>query len=155
MARVVWTIGYQGAGLDDVVAALRRAGVDLVLDVRDVPVSRRPGLSKTGLAAALVDHGIAYRHLKGLGNPKAGRDAAHRGDKALFRRIFVAHLATPAAQAALNQAIDLIGRANACLLCYERDPADCHRTIVARAITENTGFDVEALQALSPAAGAG
>ncbi len=148
MAAVVWTIGYQGAGFDQVVDALRRAGIELVIDVREAPVSRRPGFSKRALAATLDEHGIAYRHLKALGTPKPGRDAARRGEMALFRRIFAAQMATPAARADLDLAVDLLARHKVCLFCYEHDPAECHRTIVAQAISERTGYVVEPLRPL-------
>ncbi len=147
-AAAVWTIGYQGAGIDAVVGALCRAGIELVIDVRAAPVSRRAGFSKRALAATLQEQGIAYRHLKGLGTPKPGRDAARRGEMALFQRIFTAQMATPAARTDLDLAIDLLARQKGCLLCYEHDPAECHRTIVAEAIAARTGFVVEPLRPL-------
>ncbi len=151
MTAVVWTIGYQGAAIDVFVGALRRAGIELVIDVREAPVSRRPGFAKRALAASLEDHGIAYRHLRALGTPKPGRDAARRGEMARFHQIFAAQMATPAARADLDLAIDLLAGQKGCLLCYEHDPADCHRTIVAQAIAERTGSAIAPLRPLAQA----
>ena len=66
---VLATIGYEGAALADFIATLKAARVSLVLDIREAPISRRPGFSKRVLGAALEETGIAYLHLRGLGNP--------------------------------------------------------------------------------------
>ena len=78
----VFTIGYEATTMADFLAALARAGVQRVIDVRALPLSRRPGFSKTSLAASLAEAGIGYVHLKALGTPKRGRDAAKKGDVA-------------------------------------------------------------------------
>lgn len=130
----LFTIGYEGTTVDGVVAALRGAGVALLIDVRAVPQSRKAGFSKRLLAGTLLEAGIGYMHLRGLGTPKPGRDAARRGDSATMQRIFHAHLATPEAQFDLGRARMLVGEAACCLLCFERDPAQCHRALVAEAL---------------------
>lgn len=78
----IWTIGYEGATQAALIAALRQANVELLADIRYLPLSRRPGFSKSGLKAAAEDAGIAYRHFKQLGTPPEGREAARRGDHA-------------------------------------------------------------------------
>ena len=124
------------------IGRLRDAGVELVIDVRAIAASRRPGFSKTVLGSSLGEAGIGYLHLRDLGTPKAGREAARAGRPAEMRRIFEDHLQTTAAHHALEAAIcESLGR-RACLLCYEADPACCHRTIVAERITERTGCEV-------------
>lgn len=135
----IFTIGYEGASIPGFVAALRQAGVTLVLDVRAVPASRKKGFSKNPLAFHLGEAGIGYRHLRGLGTPKAGRDAAHGGDEATFRRVFLAHMEEPEALLDLGEAIELAQAENACLLCLERDPEQCHRLIVAERMAEESG----------------
>lgn len=125
------TIGYEQATLDDVIGRLRSAGVDIVLDVRAVASSRRAGFSKTLLAASLNEAGIAYRHLRGLGTPKPGRDAARAGRIAEMRAIYQAHLQEPGAQLELTEACEIASRQTAALLCYEADVGHCHRAIVA------------------------
>jgi uncharacterized protein (DUF488 family) len=130
----LFTIGYEGTTIDAVVAALRAAGVTQLLDVRAVPQSRKPGFSKRLLGGTVEAAGIGYVHLRGLGTPKAGRDAVRRGDVATMRRIFATHMETPEARLDLARARDLTGRAASCLLCFERDHTHCHRAIVAELI---------------------
>jgi uncharacterized protein (DUF488 family) len=127
----LFTIGYEGSAVDDVVAALRQAGVAHLLDVRAVPQSRKPGFSKRLLGGTLEAAGIRYTHLRGLGTPKAGRDAVRHGDVAAMHRIFRAHMQEPQAQVDLARAAELAGNEPCCLLCFERDHTHCHRQIVA------------------------
>jgi uncharacterized protein (DUF488 family) len=143
--KTLHTIGYEGADIRDFVATLKASGIDKLLDVRDVTTSRRPGFSKNQLAAALASEGIDYAHLKGLGDPKPGRLAARAGDIPGFRRIYAAHLATDVAQADLLAASREAVSGKACLMCYEREPTDCHRSIVADKISIGTGVAVSHL----------
>ncbi len=133
------TIGYEGATLADVLAALERARVEVLIDVRAVPRSRKPGFSGRMLAASAEADGIGYRHLQRLGTPKPGRDAARAGDAAGMAAIFNAHMTGDEPQAALAEAIGLAQERRCCLLCFERDPHFCHRTIVAGMIASRTG----------------
>jgi uncharacterized protein (DUF488 family) len=142
---VLSTIGYEGASLDDFLATLQRAGVAAVIDIRDVPASRRPGFSKNVLAAALASAGVSYTHLKPLGDPKPGREAARRGDHDEFVRVFTAHVASPQADVALQQAVDIATSKPSVLLCYERDPRHCHRTLVARMMKGLATFEIRDL----------
>jgi uncharacterized protein (DUF488 family) len=132
--RRVFTIGYEQATIDEVIAALKAAGVELVLDIRAVAASRRPGFAKSALAASLREAGIAYEHLRALGTPKEGRDAAKKGDRATLERVYAGQLELPEAQAAAAQMLDRIDARPTALLCYERDPADCHRTLLLKAV---------------------
>ena len=129
------TIGYEGATVDGLLDALREAGVELLVDVRAVASSRRAGFAKTRLAANLAGAGIAYLHLRGLGTPADGRAAARASRYDELRAIYLAHLATPGAQAELETLAGLVraGR-RVCLLCLEADPAHCHRSLVAAAL---------------------
>ncbi len=133
------TIGYEGATLSDVIAELERARVELLIDVRAVPRSRKPGFSGRMLAASVEAAGIGYRHLQRLGTPKPGRDAARAGNAAGMAAIFNAHMAGDEPQAALAEAVALARERRACLLCFERDPHFCHRTIVAEMVCGTTG----------------
>lgn len=139
------TIGYEGATLPAFLAALREAGVTTLVDVRDAPVSRKKGFSKRELATALEAAGIAYVHLRWLGNPKPGREAGRAGDIETYHRHYFARLATPEAQKALAEAARLAAAGGACLMCFERDPAHCHRTLVAQALAERMALDIEDL----------
>ena len=132
----IFTIGYEGATVDEVLAALTAAGVTQVADVRAVPLSRRPGFSKNGFAAMLAEHGIGYRHLKALGTPKEGRDAAKKGDRATLERVYAGQLELPEAHGDAAALLGMIDDAPTALLCFERDPAMCHRTLLIAAIAE-------------------
>ena len=105
-----------------------------VIDVRALPLSRRPGFSKTSLAASLRDVGIAYVHLKALGTPKAGRDAAKKGDVATLEAVYARQLELPDAQAQAAIMLGLAREMPSALLCFERDPCHCHRTLLLDAV---------------------
>lgn len=131
MPATLCTIGYEGTTSDKLLAALRAAGVEEVLDIRAVASSRKPGFSKTLLAGGLAEIGIGYTHLRGLGTPKPGRDAARAGKTGVMHAIFNAHMQTPEAQFDLERARGLAAAKTCCLLCFERDHTQCHREIVA------------------------
>jgi uncharacterized protein (DUF488 family) len=143
----LFTIGYEGTTIDRVIAALRGAGVAHLLDVRALPNSRKPGFSRRQLEASAAEAGLRYTHLRGLGTPKAGRDAARRGDIATMHRIFAGQLATPEAELDLARAVAISAEAPTCLLCFERDHATCHRDIVAGLIHARSGLHVAHLAA--------
>src|SRR4051812_26549712 len=140
------TIGYESAPQARVIETLKAAGVEVLIDVRAVAASRRAGFSKGLLSASLEDAGIRYVHLRELGTPKPGRIAARAGRTAEMRRIFEDHLAEPAAQLQLAQAIEIASSKTAALLCYEADHRGCHRSIVVERMLEAAPFEVENLQ---------
>ncbi|MGC8475908.1 MAG: DUF488 family protein [Acetobacteraceae bacterium] len=133
------TIGYEASTIAAVTEALRAAGATLLIDVRAVPQSRKPGFSRRLLEGAMTGAGIGYLHLQPLGTPKAGRDAVRAGHPEVMERIYRAHIVGDAPQAALAQARSLAAGQRACLLCFERDPAHCHRRLVAEMIAADTG----------------
>lgn len=144
--KTVYTIGYEGATMPSFLAALTDAGVKLLVDVRAVASSRRPGFSKTALAANLAEKGIDYLHLRRLGTPADGRAAARAGRHAEMRKIFGAHLRTEEAQEQLESLVDLArGERPLVLLCFEADPEHCHRNIVAAALAERAPVRIEHL----------
>lgn len=136
------TIGYEHETQAAVIERLKRAHVEVVVDVRAVAASRRAGFSKTVLAASLAEAGIDYVHLRDLGTPKPGRDAAHHGRIAEMHRIYEDHLQEPAAQLQLAQATEIAKDRRAALLCYEADAAGCHRRIVADRICKQIGCEI-------------
>lgn len=138
----LFTIGYQRSKSAEFVAALKAGGVTTLIDVREVAWSRRREYARKALAETLEAAGIAYVHLKGLGTPKSGRAAAKAGDRDGFEKIFAAHTRTPEFQSDLATAADIARSGGACLMCYERDPADCHRSIVAGLMQDAHGFDI-------------
>jgi uncharacterized protein (DUF488 family) len=142
----VATIGYEGATIEEVIRTLAEDGVQLLVDVRAVSSSRRPGFSKTKLASTLLESGTDYLHLRGLGTPAEGRAAARAGRHAEMRRIFTKHLRTLEARDDLDTLADLVASGRrVCLLCFERDPAHCHRTLVADALARRMPIEVHHL----------
>jgi uncharacterized protein (DUF488 family) len=146
MKSPLFTIGYEHATTHAMLDELKSAKVDLVVDVRAVTSSRRPGFSKRQLAAGLDERGIGYLHFRALGTPKEGRLAARAGRREELFRIYEKHLETPNARTEIDElaALAKSGR-RICLLCYERDPDGCHRRRVAELIHERTGAAVENL----------
>ena len=147
-ARKLFTIGYQQTPAKAVLDELERAGVKLLVDVRAVAASRRPGFSKNKLAAGLDERGISYLHLRGLGTPKDGRLAARSGKFELMRKIYAKHLKTPQAREELDELSALVKTSGpVCILCYERDHTHCHRQWIAEIIEDRDGVKVENLVA--------
>jgi len=147
-AKKLFTIGYEQTPAKAVLDELESAGVTLLVDVRAVAASRRPGFSKNQLAAGLDARGISYVHLRGLGTPKAGREAARGGKFALLHKIYAAHLKTPQAKEEHDELSALVKKAGpVCILCYERDHAHCHRQWIAEIIEKRDGVKVENLAA--------
>lgn len=130
----IWTIGYEGATQGDIIAALVAAGVERVIDVRAVPLSRKPGFSKNILANGLAEAGIDYVHLKALGTPPAGREAARKGRHAELQRIYAAQLDLPEAIVAGARMCELAAEKTSALLCFEREPSGCHRSLLLKAM---------------------
>ena len=126
----IFTIGYEQATQAAVVAALREAGVEVLADIRYLPLSRRPGFSKSSLRAAVEEAGIAYRHFRDLGTPAEGRAAARRGDHAELERIYGGQLELPEALKQMAELRALAEAKRVCLLCYERNAAECHRALL-------------------------
>jgi len=130
----IFTIGYEGTTVGEFIAALQKAGVERVIDVRALPLSRRPGFSKTPLSGALEEAGIEYVHLKALGTPSEGRTAARAGRHSDMARIYAGQLELPEAMVQSAQMLELAREKPSALLCMEREPAECHRTLLLKAV---------------------
>ena len=147
-SKKLFTIGYEQTPAKAVLDELEEAGVTLLVDVRAVASSRRPGFSKSQLAAGLDERGISYVHLRGLGTPKEGRLAARAGDYGTLEKIFVKHLKTAQAREELDELSALVKKSGPiCILCYERDHRHCHRRWIAEIIEERDGVKIENLAA--------
>lgn len=146
--KTFFTIGYEQTPAKAVLDELEQAGVKLLVDVRAVASSRRPGFSKSQLAAGLDERGIAYLHLRGLGTPKEGRLAARAGEYDTLRKIYTKHLQTPQAKEELDELSALVKKSGPiCILCYERDHRHCHRRWIAEIIEERDDVKIENLAA--------
>ena len=130
----IFTIGYEGTTVGEFVAALQAAGVQRIIDVRALPNSRRPGFSKTPLKGALAGAGIDYVHLRALGTPADGRAAARAGRHDDLERIYAGQLELPEAMAQGAQMVELAREKPSALLCYEREPSGCHRSLLLDAV---------------------
>ena len=142
LMRSIATIGYEQATQASVIERPKAAQVELLVDVRAVAASRRAGFSKTLLSTSLQAAGIDYLHLRDLGTPKAGREAARAGRCEEMREIYTGQLQEPAAIMAFGQALGLSRTRSICLLCYEADPGCCHREVLAKRLSQATGATI-------------
>jgi len=141
MPRNIYTVGYEGRTLEDFLSDLRKAGVRLVADVREAPISRKKGFSKSALSDALQGAGIGYRHMRALGCPKPIRDRHKEdGDWDRYTRSFMEHLRQQ--EPAIEDLVSLTQAQPTALLCYEADFNRCHRTYVAQAVAERSNYSV-------------
>ena len=128
----LYTIGYEGLDLSTFLARLKESGVRRIVDVRELPLSRKKGFSKRALSAALVAHGIDYVHMNALGCPKEIRQRFKLdGDWQTYERRFREYLRTQGT--AVREVAEMAKRKATCLLCFEADYSKCHRSLVARA----------------------
>lgn len=137
---LVYTIGYEGTDIDRFIGTLKAVGVEQVADVRALALSRKKGFSKKALSNRLAEEGIGYVHFVDLGDPKPGREAAKAGLYQKFRRIYEAHLDTEDAKSSLEKLLVASEEKTTCLLCFERDPATCHRTIITEEMKRAAEF---------------
>ncbi len=142
---LLFTIGYEKASQADVLAALEAAGVEILIDVRDRPQSRRAGFSKRQLEAGVEELGLRYVHLKALGTPPEGREANRTRQWDRFWRIVEDKLATAEAEHALAEAAQVAASVPTCLLCYEADWRICHRRRVGELLAARHGFELRHL----------
>jgi uncharacterized protein (DUF488 family) len=135
------TIGYTGYALNAFTNALIENGVECLLDIREIPLSRKAGFSKSALSDHLGSHGIGYRHFRLLGSPKALRHKVREtGDFSRFFRGVRAHLKLAASLEQLTEAIEVARRRRSCLMCCCPDWRRCHRRCVIDAILEKSHF---------------
>jgi uncharacterized protein (DUF488 family) len=132
----IFTIGYEGSSIGTFADHLLSQNISILADVRAVPLSRKPGFSKKALSQTLKDSGIEYRHYLDLGDPKHGREAARAGKYNRFREIFEAHLDTARARRCLDEVAAAAASARVCLMCFERSPENCHRSLIAARLAD-------------------
>jgi uncharacterized protein (DUF488 family) len=138
----VKTIGYEGSDIADFISVLKHSQVDVLVDIRDVPISRKKGFSKKSLSESIFNAGIEYRHMKALGDPKEGRLAARAGEMQRFRRIFCDHMDSDQAKDSLQTLAKLAEKKSICLMCFERDHKFCHRSIVVEKLLAIGEFQI-------------
>lgn len=147
----VFTIGYEGLDIDAFMSVLVSRGIETVVDIRELPLSRKPGFSKKALASVLNHSGLEYVHMVALGCPKVVRDRYREdGNWKRYTVGFLKHLETR--KAAIDELSKLAASSNCALLCYEADFNFCHRSIVADAVRDASGADVEHITAATKTA---
>jgi uncharacterized protein (DUF488 family) len=147
----LYLIGYEKSGLAAFLATLAAAGVATVVDVRDLPLSRRAGFSKRQLQAAIEAAGMRYLHLRALGTPPEGREANKRRQWERFWRIVDDKLATAEAEHALQELAAIAAAAPTCLVCYEADWHICHRRRIGEILGARHGFTLHPLSVVEAA----
>ena len=131
----VFTIGYQGLPLGDMLDMLHAHGITRIVDVRDHAFSMKRGFSKAPLSQALEDGAIGYTHLKALGAPKSVRDHLKvSGDWPVYVAGYLAHLETQ--DEALKTLLEIIAADQVALLCFEANPLECHRSLITQKLVE-------------------
>ena len=135
----ICTIGYERAKLENFIEALHTAEVATLIDIRAKAFSRRSEFNAKKLAASLQEAGIGYLHLPALGSPDPARDAAKSGDLKKFEKLYRAQLATKEAEAALARVLEMASAAPVCLMCYEREPSECHRQFTIEPLEARSG----------------
>lgn len=126
----LFTIGYEGTEIDKFLDRLVEEKIETLVDVRQLPLSRKKGFSKNKLKEAAALRQIDYVHIRSLGDPKEGRMAARSGNHDLFVEIFSAHMQTEEAKAGLGHLQEIVTHNRSCLLCFEKHHEGCHRAIV-------------------------
>jgi uncharacterized protein (DUF488 family) len=150
----LYTLGYEGMSVEQFVARAQAAGVRLVVDVRELPLSRKRGFSKSAFRAALADASIAYAHMPALGCPKAIRDQYRAdGDWSAYSHAFLKYLKSQSVT--VSELAKISTTTPSCLVCYEADFAYCHRSYVARAAHSAGGPSIVHLSATAAVADRG
>lgn len=124
---------------------LRDVGVARLVDVRELPISRRPGYAKSALARVMAEVGIEYMHVKALGNPKAYRDLYKSGRVDEGRRRY-AHYLVAERREALRDLVPVLRDKRSALMCVEHDPKTCHRTVIVEALRDELGLELDVAQ---------
>jgi uncharacterized protein (DUF488 family) len=134
----LYTIGYEGRDIEEFALDLKNFGIQVLVDVRDLPFSRKKGFSKTPLSQYLQEFDIEYIHLKSLGSPKDLRDKVRNdGDYEYFHKEYSAYIQSQ--KETIEELYEIVLNNNSCLMCYERNPYSCHRLDVAREIEKRDG----------------
>lgn len=138
-----YTVGYEGRAVEAFVEGLVARGVEVLVDVRELPVSRKPGFSKSKLARHVSEADIEYLHLRSLGSPRdSRRRLKESGDFDSFSREYTDHLRMNAEDVELLLEL-ILGGKRAALMCFERDHTRCHRTLLAQELLDGAVEDLQ------------
>jgi len=138
MTRSLFTVGYEGRNIDSFVTQLKKHSIDCLLDVREIPLSRKKGFSKSALSQRLSRENIRYIHFRDLGSPKPLREYLKlTGDYTTFFHKIDQHLADR--KETIEKAYSFVTTNTCCLMCFEKLAENCHRKIVAAKIKQRDG----------------
>lgn len=136
----IFTIGYEGKSIAEFTEELAQHGVAVLADVRELPLSRKPGFSKRGLAEALSERGIEYIHYRDLGTPRAMRHQLRDdGDYETFFKAYSEHLDEH--KETVNELVGAAKAKTVCLMCFEDDYTECHRSVLSAKLA-SAGFSI-------------
>lgn len=137
----IHTVGYEGLHIDDFVLKIKNHGISQLIDVREIPLSRKKGFSKTALHERLKLEGIDYIHVRDLGSPKRLRESLKQSwDYVSFFNEFTEHL--EGRLHVLDGMLPAIYRNNSCLMCFEESADKCHRSVVADMLIRQSGNEL-------------
>lgn len=141
----LYTIGYEGIDINGFLSLLHRHAVQTVVDVREMPISRKPGFSKKILSDTLDVSGLQYVHIPKLGCPKAIRNRYRDdGNWTQYTASFLKYLDMQ--HETLAELASMAGKSNCALMCFEADFNRCHRSMVADAVKQLNGIQVVHIQ---------
>ena len=144
MKQKLFTIGYTGFNISDFIDALLDHNIECLIDIREIPLSRKKGFSKTALSNLLNDVGIEYQHYKSLGSPRSDRhELRETGNFTKFFSVMDGHLKTNNAILDLQSTISVARQQRSCLMCCCPQWQYCHRKSVVDAIQKQTSFFFE------------
>ena len=146
MKRKMYTLGYSGYGIDEFVDKLVASDIECLIDVREIPISRKRGFAKNALREVLLENGIEYRHHKALGSPKILRHQVREDrDYLTFFSGVRKHLRKPAGVEAVTETIRTAREMRSCLMCFCANWENCHRSCVVDSILASSYFSFEHL----------
>lgn len=138
----LFTIGYEHHTPTTFIDKLRRNGISMLIDVREIPISRKKGFSKNALMEMLLENGIGYTHIKRLGSPSALRHGLYRnGHYDEFFLEYACYL--QGENEALEELIKLSRTFRSCIMCVEQMPEVCHRHVIAEVVKQRLGQEVQ------------
>lgn len=153
MSQAVYTIGHSTRAVGELIRLLGLNGVELLVDVRRFPGSRRhPHFNREALAVELEHASITYLHVPELGGRRGGQaDSPNLAWRNPGFRAYADYMGTPDFRAALDQVIEAADRQTVALMCAEAVPWRCHRNLISDALTAR-GIEVRHILSDAPAA---
>lgn len=139
---MIYTVGHSSRSIGNFIALLRGAGIACVVDVRAVPGSgRHPQFARAALSRSLAAAGIRYEwEGRALGGRRApGPGAGHAGLREPAFRAYAGHMAGGEFRSGVERVLADAKQAPTALLCAERLPAHCHRSLIADWVVAHGG----------------